>query len=163
VTLDCPNDRYINDEAICQSLVSMFARIGVKVTLNAQTKSKHFDKILKASNNNTSLFLLGFSPETADAMATILPVLSMKAPGSGAWNGGRYSNPKIEELVTKIRVEMNPETRRSLIGEVLRIHKEDFGHLPLHEQLVMWGVRDGVEVTPDARDRVQLRFAKMRP
>jgi len=163
VTLDCPNDRYINDEAICQSLVPMFARIGVKATLNAQTKSKHFVKILQPSNNNTSLFLLGFSPETADAMVTILEVLSMKAPGSGAWNCGRYSNPKIEELVTKIRVEMNPETRRNQIRDVLRIHKEDFGHLPLHEQLVMWGVRDGVEVTPDPRDRVQLRFVKMRP
>jgi len=60
-------------------------------------------------------------------------------------------------------VEMNPETRRNQIRDVLRIHKEDFGHLPLHEQLVMWGVRDGVEVTPDPRDRVQLRFVKMRP
>ena len=47
MTLDCPNDRYINDEAICQSLVPMLARVGIKVTLNAQTKSKHFDKILK--------------------------------------------------------------------------------------------------------------------
>ncbi|HVP60017.1 MAG TPA: ABC transporter substrate-binding protein [Myxococcaceae bacterium] len=162
VTLDCPNDRYINDEAICQSLVPMLARVGVKVTLNAQTKSKHFDKILKKSNNNTSFFLLGFSPETADAMATLLPVMTMKLEGSGAWNGGRYTNPRVEELVTRIRVEMDPEKRRKLISEALRIHREDFGHLPLHEQLVIWGARDAVEVVPDPRDRVQLRFVKMR-
>ena len=162
VTLDCPNDRYINDEAICQSLVPMLARVGIKVTLNAQTKSKHFDKILRPSNNNTSLYLLGFSPETADAMATFVPVMTMTLEGSGAWNGGRYSNPQVEKLVAQIRVEMNPEKRRKLMSEVLRIHKEDFGHIPLHEQLVMWGVREGVEVKPDPRDRVQLRFVKMR-
>jgi len=58
---------------------------------------------------------------------------------------------------------MNPEKRRALMSEVLRIHKEDFGHVPLHEQLVIWGARDTVDVVPDPRDRVQLRFVKMRP
>ena len=95
-------------------------------------------------------------------MATFVPTMTMKGEGAGAWNAGRYSNPKVEELVDQIRVEMNQEKRRALMSEVLRIHKEDFGHLPLHEQLIIWGVRDGVEVTPDARDRVQLRFVKMR-
>src|SRR5690606_36685548 len=28
-TLDCPNNRYINDEAICQAVVAMWARVGV--------------------------------------------------------------------------------------------------------------------------------------
>jgi peptide/nickel transport system substrate-binding protein len=162
VTLDCPNDRYINDEAMCQSLVPMLARVGIKVSLNAQTKSKHFDKILKASNNNTSFFLLGFSPETADAMVALLEVMTMKLDGSGGWNCGRYTNPKVEELVREIRTEMDPEKRRKLISEALRIHKEDFGHLPLHEQLIIWGARDTVDVVPDPRDRVQLRFVKMR-
>jgi peptide/nickel transport system substrate-binding protein len=87
----------------------------------------------------------------------------MKGEGSGAWNGGRYTNPRIEELIGQIRVEMDPEKRRKQISEVLRIHKEDFGHLTLHEQLVIWGAREGVEVVPDPRDRVQLRFVKMRP
>ena len=45
ITLDCPNDRYVNDEAICTAIVAMLARIGIKVTLNAQTKSKYFGEI----------------------------------------------------------------------------------------------------------------------
>jgi len=45
LTLDCPNDRYVNDEAICTAVVSMMARIGMKIDLNAQTKSKHFGDI----------------------------------------------------------------------------------------------------------------------
>jgi peptide/nickel transport system substrate-binding protein len=57
---------------------------------------------------------------------------------------------------------MDPEKRRKEIYEALRIHKEDFGHLPLHEQLIIWGARDTVDVVPDPRDRVQLRFVKMR-
>ena len=30
VGMDCPNDRYVNDEAICQAVVGMLARVGVK-------------------------------------------------------------------------------------------------------------------------------------
>ncbi len=46
VQLDCPNDRFVNDEAICQAIVGMLARVGVTVDLNAQTKSKWQAKIL---------------------------------------------------------------------------------------------------------------------
>ena len=57
---------------------------------------------------------------------------------------------------------MNPEKRQALISEVQRIHKEDIGHVPLHEQLVIWGVRDWVDVVPDARDYLVLRFVNVR-
>ena len=45
VTLDCPNDRYVNDEAICTAVIPMLQRVGIDVSLNAQTKSLHFNKI----------------------------------------------------------------------------------------------------------------------
>src|SRR5271166_1990278 len=37
MSMDCPNDRYVNDEAICTAIVAMLARVGVKVDLTAQT------------------------------------------------------------------------------------------------------------------------------
>ena len=43
--MDCPNDRYVNDEQICQAVVGMLARVGVKVDLNAEPKSKFFAAI----------------------------------------------------------------------------------------------------------------------
>ena len=46
VGMDCPNDRYVNDEQICQAAVAMLARIGIKVNLNAQTRARYFAKIL---------------------------------------------------------------------------------------------------------------------
>jgi len=45
VELRCPNDRYVNDEAICTAVVGMFGKIGVNVSLNSQTKSKHFKEL----------------------------------------------------------------------------------------------------------------------
>src|SRR5439155_16332548 len=67
VTMDCPNDRYVNDEAICQAVVGMLARIGVKINLLAQPKAQYFAKVLKPGGYQTSFYLLGWTPGTSDA------------------------------------------------------------------------------------------------
>src|SRR5579864_7872951 len=53
VTMDCPNNRYVNDAAICQAVVGMLARIGVKVNLLAQPKAQYFGKVLKPGGYQT--------------------------------------------------------------------------------------------------------------
>src|ERR1700727_2252697 len=67
VTLDCPNDRYVNDAAICQAVVGMLARIGVKVDLLAQPKAQYFAKVLKPGGYQTSFYLLGWTPASLDS------------------------------------------------------------------------------------------------
>src|SRR5207237_10569432 len=59
VTMDCPNDRYVNDEAICQATVAMLARVGVKIDLLAQPKAKYFSKVRASGAYGTSFYLLG--------------------------------------------------------------------------------------------------------
>ena len=49
VTLDCPNDRYINDEAICVAAIGMFAKIGVDVTLMQKLKVNTSQKLKKVT------------------------------------------------------------------------------------------------------------------
>ena len=43
--LDCPNNRYVNDEEICQALVGMWAKIGLKVKLLAQSMPIFITKV----------------------------------------------------------------------------------------------------------------------
>src|SRR5215813_10680893 len=42
LTMNCPNDRYVNDAEICQAIAGMLARIGVKINLLAETKAIFF-------------------------------------------------------------------------------------------------------------------------
>ena len=165
VTLDCPNDRYVNDEAICQAIVPMLARIGINIKLNAQTKSKHFDKIGSRSGNDTSFYMLGWTPGTYDAhnmLHNIIVTRDQKA-GTGSNNSGRYSNPKDDELARIIGSESDREKRNKMIHEAMKIHKEDFGHIPLHQQALAWGVRDNVANLPQPpNDAVIVRFVKMK-
>ena len=162
VTFDCSNDRYVNDEAICTAIVPMLKRVGIDVKLNAQTLSKHFDKIGKKEGNNTSFFLMGWTPGTFDALNAFTELMSMTA-GPGTWNNGRYSNPQFESLVNQIKGEMDQSKRNALIKQAATLHKEDFGHIPLHQQTLAWGLRDTVDkISQRAWDDVDLRNVRMK-
>jgi peptide/nickel transport system substrate-binding protein len=163
VTLDCPNDRYVRDEAICTATVPMLERIGIDVTLNAQTKSLHFNKIGQAQGNNTSFFMLGWTPGSFDAHNPLVNLMTMEGDGRGAWNCGRYSNPRVEELTTQIGQTVDEEKRDELIYEAFKIHKDEVGHVPLHQQALAWGVRDDTvaDVKQRAWNDVDLRYVTM--
>jgi peptide/nickel transport system substrate-binding protein len=64
VDFHCPNDRYINDEAICQAYVGMLARIGVTANLVSQSKTLHFPLI---QNRETDFYLLGWGVPPFDS------------------------------------------------------------------------------------------------
>ncbi len=73
VTLDCPNNRYVNDEKICQALAAMWAQVGVKVAVNAMPRANYFPKLEKL---DTSLYMLGWGGGATDAIFTLQPVLA---------------------------------------------------------------------------------------
>ena len=143
VTLDCPNDRYINDAAICQAVAGMLGRIGITVDLNAQSKSVYFGQVL---GQDTSFYLLGWTPGNLDAIDVLKPVMHSRGGGAGFFNIGGYANDRVDELVRAIEIETDPHARAGMIGEALSLHKEEVGHIPLHRQYVSWGLRDGVTV-----------------
>ncbi|HUA54547.1 MAG TPA: ABC transporter substrate-binding protein [Candidatus Sulfotelmatobacter sp.] len=165
VTMDCPNDRYINDERICQAVVAMLARIGIKVDLLAQTKARYFQKIL---SGDTSFYLLGWLPPSYDAHSTLFNVMdtpAARAPGApkgqGGYNPGGYSNPKVDALTQQIAQELDPAKRQALISEAFLLHKQDVGEIPLHQQALAWGVRPNVHVELRADDYLDLRHARV--
>jgi peptide/nickel transport system substrate-binding protein len=66
--------------------------------------------------------------------------------GQGQFNLGSYSNPKLDELTTKIGLETDKAKRNAMIAEAFRIHADDVGHLPLHQQALAWGMKKNVEL-----------------
>jgi peptide/nickel transport system substrate-binding protein len=164
VTLDCPNDRYVNDEAICTAVVPMLQRIGIDITLNAQTKSLHFNKIGQTEDNNTSFYMLGWTPGTFDAHNALQNLLTLDGEGQGTWNSGRYQNARVEELTDQIAVTIDEDERNALIREAFQIHKDEVGHIPLHQQALAWGVNKATvdSVTQRPWNDVDLRYVVLK-
>ncbi|MBI5907224.1 MAG: ABC transporter substrate-binding protein, partial [Burkholderiales bacterium] len=138
VTMNCPNDRYVNDGEICQAVAANLSRIGVKVTLQAETKGTYFPKILR---RDTSFYLLGWTPSTYDAHNALNALMRcVDDKGSGQFNLGSYCNPKVDELTLKIQSETDKAKRNAMIKAAFELHAADIGHLPLHQQALAWGV-----------------------
>jgi hypothetical protein len=156
--MDCPNDRYVNDEKICQAVVGMLARVGLKVNLLAQTRTKYFEKIL---SRNTTFSLLGWQPLSYDVHSTLQDAINTPKDKVGTYNVGSFSNAKIDELTNAIEVEVDPAKRQALIVEALTIHKDEIGHIPLHQAGLAWGVRKGTNVVLRNDDSLELKWVKM--
>jgi len=160
VTLDCPNDRYVNDEAICTAVVSMLARVGIRVTLAAQTRARFFQEIL-APRYNTSFFLLGWTPTTYDAHNALFNLMGSRVGTRGVFNSGGYTNPRFDELVDRIAVEGDAGQRQAMINEAMRLHAEEAGHIPLHQQVVVWAARASVQLVQQADNGFPLRLVRV--
>jgi peptide/nickel transport system substrate-binding protein len=161
VGMDCPNDRYVNDGQICQAVVGMLARIGVKVNLNAQPKAQYFAKVLKAGGYKTSFYLLGWTPGTFDSHNVMFDIHGCRADGSprGESNLGGYCNKDFDALTDKVLVEADTTKRNAMIKEAYIISTKEFAYVPLHQQALAWGVSKKVKLTQRADNSVMLYWA----
>ena len=153
VTLDCPNDRYVNDEAICQAITGMWSRIGIKARLVTAPTATYFAKIQR---NDTSIYMLGWGVATMDALYSLDSLISTvdaNRGSAGNYNLGKYSNKDVDGLIAQIKVATDPVKRNQLIHEALKIVKDDVGYLPLHHQIRPWIMRKNIDTVYRADDR----------
>jgi len=158
-TLDCPNNRYINDEDICKAVVSMWARIGLKVNLNAMPRATYFAKIQKF---DTSAYLLGWGVPTFDALYSLQSLaMTVGKEGDGNFNLGRVSNAEFDKLVTAMKSEVDVKKRNDIIARALMLHNQQVMHIPLHNQVIPWAMRKNVTVVHRADNRLEASWVRI--
>ena len=156
VTMNCPNDRYVNDARICQAVAANLSRIGVKINLAAETKGTYFPKILR---RDTSFYMLGWTPATYDSHNALNALMACPDDkGTGQFNLGSYCNPKVDQLTKAIQSETDKAKRNALIKEAFQIHAADIGHLPLHQQALAWGVSKKVKLVQMADNYMPFKW-----
>ncbi len=154
VTLDCTNDRYMNDEAICQAVVGMLARIGVRVRLDAKTKTLHFPKI---QNDETDFYLLGWGSGTMDSHYH----LDFLAMPERAWNRTGLDDPELFEMIDAIAIETDLAKRNDMINRAWLRLKEAQVYLPLHHQGLAWTMKDSLQLPIQPDNQPQFRLARI--
>ncbi|MGB3503719.1 MAG: ABC transporter substrate-binding protein [Mesorhizobium sp.] len=163
VGMDCPNDRYVNDEAICQAVVSMLARINVKVNLNAQPRAQYFGKVLAPGGYDTDFYLLGWTPSSMDSWNVFTSLATCRdATGKGGpFNLGGYCNKDVDALAAKILVESDIAKRDELIKEAYTILTNETSHIPLHQQSLVWGKRKNIDIVQRPDNQMLFYWAKV--
>lgn len=143
VDLHCPNDRYLNDEAICQALVGMLGRININVNLVSQTRSLHFPLI---ENWETDFYLLGWGVPTFDSAYVFNFLVHSRGGSYGSYNGSRYSNPEVDAKIEQLATMTDLEARDALIAEIWTKVAEDRVFLNVHNQVLAYAAKDGINI-----------------
>jgi peptide/nickel transport system substrate-binding protein len=148
IQLDCPNDRYVNDEAICQAVAGMLGQIGITVNLNAQSKALHFPLI---QNGTTDFYLLGWGVPTYDSEYVFNFLVHTKEGDRGSWNPTGFSDPELDAKIVSLASETDLEARNATIAEIWDVVQEEQLYIPLHHQVLNWGMTEsvGTEVSPE--------------
>jgi peptide/nickel transport system substrate-binding protein len=159
VDFACPNNRYINDEEICQAVTAMWSKIGVKAKLRTLPLVTYFPMIQRYE---ASIYMLGWGVPTFDALYSLQSLVrSVGAGGDGNYNCGRYSNPQMDALVERIKKETDLVNRNELIEKALLLSHQEVSHLPLHNQTIPWAMKKNVEMVHRADNRIDWRLVKI--
>ena len=160
VSLKCPNDRYLNDEAVCTAITAMLAQAGLDPQLDTMPVAQYWPELRSPEHD---LYLLGWSPGTFDAEHPIrfLAATPDEEARLGSWNFGGYSNARVDELLPMIQSEIDDAARQAMLDEVAAILAEETAYVPLYVQPLLWGAKDGIEIVQRPDNFIVLRWIEM--
>ncbi|PMR77371.1 ABC transporter substrate-binding protein [Billgrantia endophytica] len=157
VTLQCPNDRYVNDEQICQAVVSMLARIGITVDLAAQTRSIFFAELARGEYD---FYLLGWGVPTMDSEYVFNYLYHTKEDDRGSWNFTGYSDERVDELTVSMGQEVDEDVRNEMIAEAWQIVHDEIVYIPIHHQMLTWSMRDDIDFKVQSENTPHFKYLK---
>ncbi len=160
-TVECPNNRWLNDESTCKAVASQWGRIGLKVTVNSMPRAQFFPKVLTF---DSSAGLVGWATPTLDSLYSLmsLSVTFDAKSGNGISNIGRASNARVDELVAAAADEEDAAKRTAMLTEALRVERENFLHIPLHELRIAWAMSEKVHVPMTPQNRLILDWVTIK-
>jgi peptide/nickel transport system substrate-binding protein len=152
LTLHAPNNRYVNDEQIAQTIAQMLARVGIQTRVDAMPASVYFSRGTKLE---FSFMLVGWGADTMEASSPLKALLATfsKDKGMGTANRGRYSNPKLDTLLEQALATVDDPKREKLLQQATEIGVGNLGIIPLYHQHNLWAARRGIVYEARADER----------
>jgi peptide/nickel transport system substrate-binding protein len=160
VRLNCPNNRYVNDEKICQAVVAMWARLGVKAQLASENMATFIQKV---QNFDSSIYLLGWGVANYDAQYSLQSLVRTRTSGAdGNFNFSRVSDPELDRLIDAMKSEVDMPKRNAMLRDALVRVRDQTLLIPLHHQIRPWVMKAGVNTVHRSDDRPEARFTNLR-
>jgi peptide/nickel transport system substrate-binding protein len=157
-TLDCPNDRYVNDEQVCRALTAMLTQVGLNVTLNLMPRARYFPKIWE---RDTSMFMMGFNSPYFDGMYALETLYMTRNDPEGVFNYGLYSNAEVDRMIRAARDETDLRRREEMMRAAWHRLTEDMIYIPMYNQVLVWAMRRNVDAVLRPDNWFEIRWARV--
>jgi len=157
VALHCPNDRYVNDEGVCQAAVGMFGQIGIKANLVSQSKTLHFPLIQK-NPPETDFYLVGWGVPPFDSEHIFSFLYYTRGGKFGSWNATGYSSAEVDAMIQSLAGETDTAKRNATIAKIWARLKEDVIYLPVHHQVLAFAMKTDLDIPVDPENQPKLKY-----
>lgn len=151
ITLAGPNDRYVQDAQIAEAVVKYLAKVGIKAKLDVKPKSIFFPEVTGAKQN---FYLIGWFDGTFDMGRTYSKLIHTydKDRGMGGWNGTRFSDAEIDELLDSTADIVDRGQRKAALQQLNKMAMEDkIAWIPLHYQVDLYAMQNDRGISFDPR------------
>ena len=144
LTFHGPNNRYVNDDQIMQTIAQMWARIGVKTKVDAMPLAVYFGR---ASKKEFSVTLVGWGAQTGEASSPLRSLIACenKEKGFGALNYPSYCNPKMDAVLEEGLRTVDDKKRLGLFQEAVKMVVDDAVLVPVHHQVTTWAAKRTID------------------
>jgi peptide/nickel transport system substrate-binding protein len=153
LTMDCQNDRFVNDATICQAIAQMLTHIGIVTTPEVMP---HAVWVPRANKHEFSFFTTFWTFDTPEP--SIVLISQFETPdaerGRGAFNRGGYSNPEFDSVLDAALKAMDRDHRERLLISATDIEVRDHATVPLHHQFNIEAMTTSIHHTPRADGHV---------
>jgi peptide/nickel transport system substrate-binding protein len=156
ITLHCPNDRYVNDEGICQAAVGMLGQIGIKANLVSQSKTLHFPLIQK-DQPETEFYLLGWGVPTFNSEYVFTFLHHSRTGKFGGFNATRLNDPELDKKIESLSSEVDTAKRNATIAEIWAKLQDEVYYLPVHHQTLAYATKNSLDIPVDPENQPKLK------
>ncbi|CAA9324461.1 MAG: ABC transporter, substrate-binding protein (cluster 5, nickel/peptides/opines) [uncultured Microvirga sp.] len=161
VTLNCPNDRYVNDEGICQAVAGMMGQIGIKTNLVSQSKTLHFPLVQK-NPPETEFFLIGWGVPTFDSEYIFSFLHHTRDAKFGSWNALRLSDAALDKEIEALSSETDAAKRNASIAAIWKKVQDEAYYLPIHHQMLAYAMKNALDVPVDPENQPKMKYVSFK-
>ena len=152
IVLQYPNNNLAFGDEVAQAIANYLGQVGINVELQGMEYSAFFP--LWASRKLNGLHLFAYGPSIMDADQII---------GSLYDKAGRvyWTDPRVQQLADQQRGEHDKDKRRALIGEILKLSKDNVPYAPLYQEIHAYGIQNRVKWEPRPDERLFFQDAEV--
>jgi peptide/nickel transport system substrate-binding protein len=154
VSLDCPSEWGDDEIVTCKGVAEQLGAVGIDVAIDFLSSDDLYAKLYK--DRQSDFFLDGWHMEP-DSERVLREWF-----GQNYRNATGYANPRVDELIEKIKIEMVTYGRDAYLEEAWKIVTSDFVYLPIRHGVSVFAMRDNLEIPPDPWDIPRFRLARFK-
>lgn len=155
ITLNGPNDRYVNDSKIVEAIAQMWTRVGVKTAVNTMPASMFF---AEGARDVFSVDLQGWASDTGEASSTLIQLVASVnvEKGRGAQpKPSHFAEADIDAVVEESLATFDPQAREKLYIQATKMGMAQQCIIPLHHQVNIWAMKKHYAMMPRQQEGIR--------